>query len=111
MFIASDAGHVVLPTGATGLNLAASAIYFLHCGLVAHVKSGDETCLQDYSRNALAKPGKAERSSWHMTTLLHDFPDEGAFGSRIQNAELDYLFASEAAKTSMAEYYLWLPYE
>jgi len=111
LFIAGDAGHIVPPTGAKGLNLAASDIYFLHEGLVDFFKQGDESGLTEYSRKALARIWKAERFSWHMTGLLHLFPEEGGFGRKMQQAELDYIFNSQAAMTTMAENYVGLPFE
>jgi len=110
LFLAGDAGHIVPPTGAKGLNLAASDIQYLSEGLIAHYKSGDESGLTQYSDKALARIWKAERFSWWMTMLLHQFPQNGAFGRRIQNAELEYLFSSRAALTSVAENYVGLPY-
>jgi len=111
LFIAGDAGHIVPPTGAKGLNLAASDIFFLHEGLVDFFKQGDESGLTEYSRKALARIWKAERFSWHMTGLLHLFPEEGGFGRKMQQAELDYIFNSQAAMTTMAENYVGLPFE
>lgn len=110
LFLAGDAGHIVPPTGAKGLNLAASDIHYLSEALIRHYSDGDETGLTGYSERALRRIWKAERFSWSMTMLLHRFPQEGAFGQRMQEAELDYLTGSEAAMTSMAENYVGLPY-
>ena len=110
LFLAGDAGHIVPPTGAKGLNLAASDIYYLSEGFIAHYNRGDEAPLTNYSTQALKRIWKAERFSWWMTNLLHIFPENGDFGMRIQQAELDYLFSSTAAMTSLAENYVGLPY-
>ncbi len=110
LFLAGDAGHIVPPTGAKGLNLAASDVYYLSVALIAHYTSGDEKPLQNYSAQALRRIWKAERFSWWMTHLLHIFSDHGDFGVRIQQAELDYLFSSNAAMASLAENYVGLPY-
>jgi p-hydroxybenzoate 3-monooxygenase len=110
LFLAGDAGHIVPPTGAKGLNLAASDVHYLSRALIAHYHEGDESGLRAYSEKALRRIWKAERFSWSMTMLLHRFPAEGSFGQRIQHAELDYLFGSKAAMTAMAENYVGLPY-
>lgn len=111
LFLAGDAAHIVPPTGAKGLNLAASDVHFLSRGLIAHFKNGDPAGLEAYSRKALARVWKAERFSWSMTRLLHRFPDDRPFDRKIQLAELDYLANSTAAQTAMAENYVGLPYE
>ncbi|WP_417320702.1 4-hydroxybenzoate 3-monooxygenase [Emcibacter sp.] len=111
LFLAGDAAHIVPPTGAKGLNLAASDIYFLSRGLIEFYKSGSEAGLDTYASKALRRVWMAERFSWWMTSLLHNFPETGGFGSRMQDAELDYLFGSKAALTSLAENYVGLPYE
>lgn len=111
LFLAGDAAHIVPPTGAKGLNLAASDIYFLSRGLIAYFKRGDESGLNSYSEKALRRIWKAERFSWWMTMLLHRFPDDSPFDRRIQRAELDYLFSSKAAQICLAENYVGLPYE
>ncbi|MEP4377410.1 MAG: 4-hydroxybenzoate 3-monooxygenase [Alphaproteobacteria bacterium] len=110
LFIAGDAGHIVPPTGAKGLNLAASDIYYLSRAFFAHYEAGDEAGLHAYSARALARVWKAERFSWWMTNMLHNFPDQGDFGAKMQQAELEYLFSSEAAMTALAENYVGLPY-
>lgn len=110
LFLAGDAAHIVPPTGAKGLNLAASDIHYLSHALIGYYRAGDEQGLADYSRKALSRVWKAERFSWAMTNLLHTFPERGAFGSRIQRAELDYLFSSKAALASLAENYVGLEY-
>lgn len=110
LFLAGDAGHIVPPTGAKGLNLAASDIHYLSEGLIAHYRRGDESGLKQYSEKALKRIWKAERFSWWMTTLLHRFPDDGPFALKMQEAELDYLTSSKAAMAAMAENYVGLPY-
>jgi p-hydroxybenzoate 3-monooxygenase len=110
LFLAGDAGHIVPPTGAKGLNLAASDIRYLFDGLVEHYRQGRSAGLDAYSGRALRRIWKAERFSWWMTMLLHRFPDAGDFGDKIQQAELDYLFSSHAALTALAENYVGLPY-
>ena len=110
LFLAGDAGHIVPPTGAKGLNLAASDVHYLSEGLIGYYRTGDETGLKSYSERALRRIWKAERFSWWMTMLMHRFPEEGGFGMKVQQAELDYLTGSTAAKTAMAENYVGLPY-
>jgi len=109
VFLVGDAAHIVPPTGAKGLNLAASDVYYLWQGLTAHYRQGSETGLDDYSRRALARVWKAERFSWWMTSLLHRFPEHSGFDRRIQETELEYLLSSRAALTSLAENYVGLP--
>jgi p-hydroxybenzoate 3-monooxygenase len=109
LFLAGDAAHIVPPTGAKGLNLAASDVHYLSEGLIDHYRQGSETGLDTYSARALSRIWKAERFSWWMTSLLHRFPDTGPFGQRIQLAELDYLAGSRAAATVLAENYVGLP--
>ncbi|MEQ3677825.1 4-hydroxybenzoate 3-monooxygenase [Pseudophaeobacter sp.] len=110
LFLAGDAAHIVPPTGAKGLNSAASDIYYLYHGFLDHYKNGDSAGLEGYSEKALARVWKAERFSWWMTNLLHRFPDMSEADLRLQCADLDYLFSSEAAQASMAENYVGLPY-
>ena len=110
LFLAGDAAHIVPPTGAKGLNLAASDVYYLSHALVAWYGSGDTELMDAYSDHCLRRVWKAERFSWWMTTLLHRFPENGPFGERIQLAELDYLVNSKAAMTALAENYTGLPY-
>ena len=110
LFLAGDAAHIVPPTGAKGLNSAASDIYYLYHGLRDHYQNGDSAGLDSYSEKALARVWKAERFSWWMTNLLHRFPDMSEADLRLQCADLDYLFSSEAARASMAENYVGLPY-
>lgn len=110
LFLAGDAAHIVPPTGAKGLNLAASDVHYLHASLDAFFNHADPAALDLYSPRALARVWKAVRFSWWMTSMMHRFPDNGAFGQRIQEAELSYLIGSDAAATSMAENYVGLPY-
>jgi len=110
LLLAGDAAHIVPPTGAKGLNLAASDVHYLSEALIDYYRSGSEKGLDSYSARALARVWKAERFSWWMTSLLHKFPDSGPFGQRIQLAELDYLVGSRAASTALAENYVGLPF-
>ncbi len=110
LVLAGDAAHIVPPTGAKGLNLAASDVYYLHEALTGFLRDGSERALADYSHRALARVWKAVRFSWWMTGLMHRFPDTGAFGQKIQEAELAYLVGSVAASTSLAENYVGLAY-
>ena len=108
LFLAGDAGHIVPPTGAKGLNLAATDVALLSRAL-AGFYAGDRSDIDHYSQRALARIWKAERFSWWLTSLMHRFDDSGSFGSRLQHAELDYLCGSVAAQTAMAENYVGLP--
>jgi len=110
MFLAGDAAHIVPPTGAKGLNLAASDVHYLSRALQEYYDEKSSAGIDDYSRKALSRVWKAVRFSWWMTSILHKFPDDGELGSRIQLAELDYLVHSKAASTAMAENYVGLPY-
>lgn len=110
LFLAGDAAHIVPPTGAKGLNLAASDVHYLFCGLIEHYKDRSNAGIEAYSQKALARVWKAVRFSWWMTTMLHRFPDTGDFDQRIQEAELDYLTHSRAASTVLAENYVGLPF-
>lgn len=110
LFLVGDAAHIVPPTGAKGLNLAASDVHYLISGLLEHYQEKSDDGIDAYSARALKRVWKAVRFSWSMTTLLHRFPDTGDFGQKIQEAELDYLTHSRAASTAMAENYVGLPY-
>jgi p-hydroxybenzoate 3-monooxygenase len=110
MFLAGDAAHNVPPTGAKGLNLAASDVHFLSHALREYYDEKSSAGIDGYSAKALARVWKAVRFSWWMTSMLHKFPDQGEFGARIQLAELDYLVSSKAATTSLSENYVGLPY-
>ena len=110
LFLAGDAAHIVPPTGAKGLNLAASDVHYLCRALVAHYGKKDDTPLRAYSDTALARVWKAERFSWWMTMLLHRLHAETSFEAQMQRAELDYLASSRAAQTALAENYVGLPF-
>jgi p-hydroxybenzoate 3-monooxygenase len=110
LFLAGDAAHIVPPTGAKGLNLAASDVYYLSHALIERYKRGSAAGLDAYAEQALKRVWKAERFSWWMTQMLHRFPESSGFDQRMQAAELDYLFQSEAAQTALAENYVGLPY-
>ena len=110
LFLAGDAAHIVPPTGAKGLNLAASDVGYLSRALIDRYKTNSEVGLDAYSQRALARIWKAERFSWQMTNLLHLVPEASGFDRKIQAAELEYLFKSTAAQTALAENYAGLPY-
>jgi p-hydroxybenzoate 3-monooxygenase len=110
MFLAGDAAHIVPPTGAKGLNLAASDAHYLAVALREYYDDKSSAGIDHYSEKALARVWKAVRFSWWMTSMLHKFPDTGTFGARIQLAELDYVTHSAAAMTSLAENYVGLPF-
>jgi p-hydroxybenzoate 3-monooxygenase len=110
LFLAGDAAHIVPPTGAKGLNLAASDVHYLSEALIGWYRSGDPAELDAYSARALARVWKAERFSWWLTRLLHRFPDEGEFLRKMQLSELEYLASSRAAQLALAENYVGLPY-
>ncbi|RYD68040.1 MAG: 4-hydroxybenzoate 3-monooxygenase [Sphingomonadales bacterium] len=109
LFLAGDAAHIVPPTGAKGLNLAASDVAYLSQALIAHYNSGDESALAAYEAKALARIWKAERFSWYLTKLMHRFPEDGPFEHRMQQAELDYVAQSRAMQLAIAENYVGLP--
>lgn len=111
MFLAGDAAHIVPPTGAKGLNLAASDVRYLSEALIEFFKEGSSEGIDTYSERCLRRVWRAVRFSWWMTSLMHRFPDTGDFGQKIQHAELDYLVGSQAASTAMAENYVGLPFE
>ena len=111
LFLAGDAAHIVPPTGAKGLNLAASDVLVLAHGLKRYYASGSREQLDRYSDVCLRRVWKVQRFSWWMTALLHTFPDESAFDHHRQMADLDYLTGSTAAMTSLAEQYVGLPQE
>ena len=109
LMLAGDAGHIVPPTGAKGLNLAVSDVHYLSTALAVHYDNGSWELLDAYSDTALTRVWHAVRFSWWLTTVLHRFPDQGEFGQRIQESELDYLAASESAMAAAAEQYGGLP--
>jgi p-hydroxybenzoate 3-monooxygenase len=110
LFLVGDAAHIVPPTGAKGLNLAASDVHYLFSGLIEHYQDGSDAALDAYSQRALSRVWKAVRFSWWMTTMLHRFPGTGDFDQKIQEAELDYLTHSRAASTAVADNYVGLPF-
>ncbi len=109
LFLAGDAAHIVPPTGAKGLNLAASDVRYLSRALVEFY-AGSSSGIDHYSENCLRRIWKAERFSWWMTTLLHRFPGTSGFDQKLQEAELDYLVHSTAAQAALAENYAGLPF-
>lgn len=111
LFLAGDAAHIVPPTGAKGLNLAASDVGYLSKALAEHYNGKSSEGIDRYSEKCLRRIWKAERFSWWMTSLLHKFPDNGEFGAKMQRAELDYLVGSVAGSTALAENYVGLPFE
>src|SRR6266498_1802752 len=111
LFLAGDSAHIVPPTGAKGLNLAASDVLVLARALKAFYARGRTECLDEYSDVCVRRVWKAQRFSWWMTSTLHRFPDESAFDHERQIADLDYLTSSRAAMTSLAEQYVGLPME
>jgi len=110
LFLAGDAAHIVPPTGAKGLNLAASDVHYLSRALVEFYREKSSAGIDQYSARALARIWKAERFSWWMTTMLHRFPESSGFDRRLQHAELEHLVSSPAAAMAMAENYVGLPY-
>jgi p-hydroxybenzoate 3-monooxygenase len=110
LFLAGDAAHIVPPTGAKGLNLAASDVHYLFEALRELFIEKSEAGIDVYSSKALARVWKAERFSWWLTSLMHQFPEQSPFEQRMQQAELDYLVSSEHAMAALAENYVGLPY-
>jgi len=109
LFLAGDAAHIVPPTGAKGLNLAASDIAYLAPALIEFFKNGDRSGIEAYETKALARVWKSSRFAWYLTSLMHSFPDDGEFGRKMQIAELDYIANSKAAQMTIAENYIGLP--
>ena len=110
LFLCGDAAHIVPPTGAKGLNTAASDVHYLYNGLRQFYETGDAGGIDAYSERALARVWKAERFSWWFSSLLHRYPDCSEFDMRMQKAELDFLASNEAAQTAMAINYVGLEY-
>jgi p-hydroxybenzoate 3-monooxygenase len=108
LFLAGDAAHIVPPTGAKGLNLAASDVKYLSTAFIEHYAEKSDAGIDHYSQRALARVWRAERFSWWLTSLMHRFPDTGGFGQKVQEAELEYLVNSEAMSRSLAENYVGL---
>ena len=109
LFLAGDAAHIVPPTGAKGLNLAASDVAYLSDALIDFFNNDSVAGIDGYSEKALARVWKSERFSWQLTKLMHRFPDDGPFERRMQIAELEYIASSGAARKSIAENYVGLP--
>jgi p-hydroxybenzoate 3-monooxygenase len=109
LFLAGDAAHIVPPTGAKGLNLAATDVKYLSSALIAYYRDKSEAGIDGYSARCLRRVWKAERFSWWFTTLMHRFPGDGAIVAKFQEAELDYLLRSEAGSRTIAENYVGLP--
>ncbi len=109
LFLAGDAAHIVPPTGAKGLNLAATDVKYLSQGLIGHYRGQSDTDLDAYSDRCLRRIWKAERFSWWFTSLMHKFPEDSQITAKFQNAELDYLVHSHAGSLTMAENYVGLP--
>ena len=109
LLVAGDAAHIVPPTGAKGLNLAASDVHYAADALTGYLRHGDADGIASYSSKALARVWKSERFSWSLTKLMHRFPEDGPFERAMQVAELDYIASSVAAQTTIAENYVGLP--
>lgn len=111
MYLAGDAAHIVPPTGAKGLNLAVSDVFYLSRAFTEHYRSNNDQFLETYSATALRRVWSSVRLSWWMTSLLHVFPDETAFDRKIQANEYEYLLRSERAQATLAEQYVGLPFD
>jgi p-hydroxybenzoate 3-monooxygenase len=109
MFLAGDAAHIVPPTGAKGLNLAATDVKYLSAAFIEFYKDRSESGINHYSERCLRRVWRAERFSWWFTGLMHRFPENGEIGQKLQEAELDYIVNSEAGSRSVAENYVGLP--
>ncbi|WP_188187764.1 4-hydroxybenzoate 3-monooxygenase [Nonomuraea sp. SYSU D8015] len=110
LYLAGDAAHIVPPTGAKGLNLAVADVRLLTEALAAYFSTGSTELLDGYSEACLKRVWRAQHFSWWMTTLLHTFEDDDAYGRRLQLSYLDYVTSSEAAATTLAENYVGLPF-
>ncbi|MBT8417979.1 MAG: FAD-dependent monooxygenase, partial [Silicimonas sp.] len=110
LFLCGDAAHIVPPTGAKGLNTAASDVHYLYHALKDFYDTGSHEGLETYSENALRRIWKAERFSWWFSSLMHLFPERTDFDAKMQLAELDFLRSNRAAQQAMAENYVGLPY-
>lgn len=109
LFLAGDAAHIVPPTGAKGLNLAASDVFYRFEGLAHFYQTSKRDVLNSYSERALRRVWGATRFSWYLTTLLHRFPDQTDFNLRTQEVELDYIRTSEHAQASICEQFVGMP--
>lgn len=110
LFLCGDAAHIVPPTGAKGLNTAASDVHYLYEGLCQFYETGSSNGIDRYSEKALSRVWKAERFSWWFSSLLHRYPDQSPFDLKMQIAELEFLRSNKAAQKAMAENYVGLPY-
>ncbi|RBP89176.1 p-hydroxybenzoate 3-monooxygenase [Rhodobacter sp. 140A] len=110
LFLVGDAAHIVPPTGAKGLNLAVSDVFYLHQALIEALRHGQEAGIDGYSQRALARIWQAMRFSWQMTTMLHRFDGEDSFAAQMRRAALDHLARSETARRELAENYVGLPF-
>lgn len=110
LFLCGDAAHIVPPTGAKGLNTAASDVHYLYHALVRFFEHDDTSGIDSYSRRALARVWKAERFSWWFTAATHRFPEQTPFDLRMQRAEIEFLKTSKAAQAALATNYVGLPY-
>ena len=109
LFLAGDAAHIVPPTGAKGLNLAAADVAMLARAVSSYYETGSEAGFDAYSDTCLRRVWQGERFSWFMTSMLHRFPDQGPFGARLQLAQLEQVVSSRSAATALAESYVGLP--
>ena len=110
LFLCGDAAHIVPPTGAKGLNTAASDVHYLYHGLLDYYQDNDSTGIDTYSERALARVWKAERFSWSTTNMLHRYPDQSEFDLKMQRADIEFLKTNKAAQTAFAQNYVGLPY-
>jgi len=110
LFLCGDAAHIVPPTGAKGLNTAASDVHYLYNALKNYYRENNSSGLENYSTNALARVWKTQRFSWWMTSMLHRFDEQNDFERRIQQAELEFLKENTAAQAALAINYVGLPY-
>ncbi|MFU8825696.1 4-hydroxybenzoate 3-monooxygenase [Yoonia sp.] len=110
LFLCGDAAHIVPPTGAKGLNTAASDVHYLYQGLCAYYETGSTDGIDTYSEKALKRVWKAERFSWWFSSLMHRYPDQSDFDLKMQIADLEFLRSNKAAQKAMAENYVGLPY-
>ena len=111
LFLAGDAAHIVPPTGAKGLNLAVADVRHLARALSLFYRNQQTELLEVYTQTCLRRVWRAEHFSWWMTSMLHRFPDDDAFGQRMQRSQLDYTVRSLAAAASLAENYVGLPFD
>ena len=111
LFLAGDAAHIVPPTGAKGLNLAAADVRILYRALVEYYKTGSKDLIESYSATCLKRIWNAQRFSWWMTSLLHHFPQSTDYERRLQISEIEYVTSSRAASHALAEQYVGLPFD